>query len=144
LLDMTAGNDLASAASELRIVLGQLIRRLRNDNALPASHLTVLSRLERMGTQTTSGLATAAYMRPQSMAQTVTELESEGLITRHPDPIDRRQILIELTQAGQTLLNEERRRREDWLSKTIADELTQTEQRQLLHAVDLLRRLAEL
>jgi DNA-binding MarR family transcriptional regulator len=136
--------ELANAASELRLVLGQLIRRLRSEDGLPISHVAVLSRLDRAGTQTTSGLAAAERMRPQSMAETIGELEKDGLIERRPDPVDRRQILVELTKRGREFLLNERRRREDWLSKAIADELTPAEQRLLLEAVALLRRLADL
>ena len=83
------------AASELRIVLGQLVRRLRAQNTLPISQGTVLARLEQDGAQTTSTLAAVERMRPQSMAQTVRELETAGLVTRHPDPGDRRRVLVE-------------------------------------------------
>src|SRR5260370_14980552 len=95
---------LANATSELRVVLGQLIRRLRSENALPLSHLAVLGRLDRSGPQTTSSLAAAERMRPQSMAQTLTELRSEGLIHRRPDPTDGRPILVELTHAAPTFI----------------------------------------
>jgi DNA-binding MarR family transcriptional regulator len=137
-------NELANAASELRIVLGQLTRRLRTENALPLSHLAVLSRLDRSGAQTTSHLAAAERMRPQSMAQTLIELRNDGLVDRLPDPADGRQILVELTGAGRTFLAAERRRREDWLTNAIADQLTPAEQALLIDAVELLRRLAEL
>ncbi len=135
--------DVASVASELRIVLGQLVRRLRTDNALPLSHAAVLSRLDRTGTQTTSGLAAAERMRPQSMAQTLAELHSEGFVERTPDPTDGRQILIELTARGRESLAGERQRREGWLSDAIADELTAAERKLLADAVALLRRLSE-
>jgi DNA-binding MarR family transcriptional regulator len=138
----TAG--LAGAASELRIVLGQLVRRLRSENPVPISHLTVLSRLDRGGPQTTSGLAAAERMRPQSMAQTVAELEADGLVDRRPDASDRRQILLELTDAGRQLVKDERRRRESWLAKAIAEELSPAEQEVLIEAIAVLRRLAEL
>ncbi len=131
-------------ANELRIVLGQLIRRLRADNVLPTSHLAVLSRLDRTGAQTTSGLAAAEHMRPQSMAHTVGELEKEDLVARRPDPDDGRQILVDLTKHGRDLLYESRRRREDWLSQAIAGNLTAAEQKTLAQAIELLQRLAEL
>jgi DNA-binding MarR family transcriptional regulator len=140
----TPSSEVAGAASELRIVLGQLARRLRNENPLPTPHLTVLSRLDRGGQQTTSGLAAAERMRPQSMAQTVAELEGDGLLARRPDPSDRRQVLLELTDAGRRLLKEERRRRESWLAKAIAEELSPAEQEVLVEAIAVLRRLAEL
>ena len=141
---MPAETDLQSAASDLRIVLGQLVRRLRAENALPISHIAVLSRLDRAGPQTTSGLAAGERMRPQSMAQTVAELEKEGFVGRHADPVDRRQIMVELTKRGRRLLEDERRRRADWLSKAIAEELTTSEQQALVRAIALLRRIAEL
>ena len=83
-------------------------------------------------------------MRPQSMAQTVAELEKEGFVDRHADPVDRRQIMVELTKRGRHLLEDERRRRADWLSQAIAEELTTSEQQALVRAIGLLRRIAEL
>ena len=131
-------------ATELRSAIGQLIRRLRTENSLPTSQLSVLGRLDRGGRQTTSGLATAEHMRPQSMAEVVAELEADGLVDRTPDPDDRRQRLVGLTDAGRDFLRRDRRRREDWLSRAIAAELSPREQETLAKAVALLRRLAEL
>jgi DNA-binding MarR family transcriptional regulator len=141
---MPGDAKLARAASDLRLVLGQLTRRLRTDNTLPVSHLAVLSRLDRTGPQTTSNLAAAEHMRPQSMAEALADLRRDGLVERTSDPADRRQVLIELTARGREFLAFERRRREDWLSRAIADELTPTEQALLVDAVAVLRRLAEL
>jgi DNA-binding MarR family transcriptional regulator len=133
--------QVVKGASELRLVLGQLVRRLRAEYSFPVAQATVLSRLDREGAQTTSALAAAERVRPQSMAQTLAELESAGLIARRPDPGDRRRILIELTERGSERLHEERGRREDWLAAAIAEELDPEEQRTLLAAVPLLRRL---
>jgi DNA-binding MarR family transcriptional regulator len=131
-------------AGELRAVLGQLMRRLRAENTRPQSQLSVLSRLDRGGAQTTSGLAAAEQMRPQSMAEVVAELQADGFVERTPDPGDRRQLLVALTRAGKDFIRRERRRREDWLSQGIAEELSAREQAVLVEAVTLLRRLAEL
>src|SRR4029077_19810603 len=78
--------QVVKGASELRLVLGQLIRRLRAEYSFPVAQASVLSRLAREGPQTTSVLAAAEHVRPQSMAQTLAELESSGLIERRPDP----------------------------------------------------------
>lgn len=141
---MPKAHDTTAVASELRIVLGAFVRRIRANNTLATSHLAVLSRLDRAGTQTASSLAAGEHMRPQSMAQTVADLERQGFIERRPDPDDRRQLLVALTKHGRKTLLDERRRGEGWLSKAIAHELTEAEQRVLLQSVDLLRRLAEL
>lgn len=138
-----ASAEIAGAAGELRLVLGQLVRRLRAEHAFPVTHATVLSRLDREGAQTTSALAALERVRPQSMAQTLAELESAGLVSRRPDPSDRRQVLLEVTEQGRERLQEERGRREGWLAAAIASELTPEEQQTLLAAVPLLRRLSE-
>jgi DNA-binding MarR family transcriptional regulator len=65
-------------------------------------------------------------------------------VERRPDEVDRRQVLVELTPQGRELLSVERRRREDWLSLAISEQLTREEQALLVDAVALLRRLAEL
>jgi len=75
------------------------------------------------------------------MAQTLAELETAGLIERSPDPGDRRSSRIELTEQGRDRVLEGRGRREDWLAAAIAAELSPEEQRTLLAAVPLLRRL---
>ena len=139
---MTRTASIASSASELRIVLGQLIRRLRAEHTFSISQGTVLARLEREGPQTTSGLAAAERVRPQSMAHTISELEGGGLVARRPHPLDRRQVLVEITERGVQTLTDDRKRREGWLALAIAD-LTPEEQETLIRAVPLLRRLAQ-
>jgi DNA-binding MarR family transcriptional regulator len=137
-----ASSEIAGAASELRLVLGQLVRRLRAEYSFPVAHASVLSRLDHEGAQTTSALAAAERVRPQSMAEALTELEASKLVSRRPDPADKRQVLIELTDQGRERLRDERGRREGWLAEAIASELTPQEQRTLLAAVPLLRRLS--
>ncbi|HEU5215991.1 MAG TPA: MarR family winged helix-turn-helix transcriptional regulator [Gaiellaceae bacterium] len=134
--------QVVDGASELRLVLGQLVRRLRAEYSFPVAQASVLSRLDRDGAQTTSALAAAERVRPQSMAQTLAELEAAELIARRPDPADRRRIHIELTQQGRQRVLEERGKREDWLAAAIAAELSPEEQRTVLTAIPLLRRLS--
>ena len=131
-----------AAAHELRIVLGQLVRRLRAEYSFPVAQASVLSRLDREGAQTASGLAAAERVRPQSMAQTLAELQSARLIERRADLGDRRRIQIELTEQGRSRVVEERGKREGWLAAAIAAELSPAEQETLLAAVPLLRRLS--
>jgi DNA-binding MarR family transcriptional regulator len=135
-------HQVVTAAHELRIVLGQLVRRLRTEYSFPVAQASVLSRLDREGAQTASGLAAAERVRPQSMAQTLAELESGGLIERRTDPEDRRRIQIELTEQGRERVLEERGKREGWLAAAITAELSPDEQQVLLAAVPLLRRLS--
>jgi DNA-binding MarR family transcriptional regulator len=135
--------DPALVASELRVVLGQLVRRLRAENRLPLPHGTVLARLDRCGTSSVSELAAAERIRPQSMAQTIVELEAEGLVTRKPDPNDKRRALVELTDQGHATLQNDRRQRDGWLAQAIVEQLTAEEQATLTEAVAVLQRLAD-
>ena len=139
---MATTREVTRAASDLRVVLGQLVRRLRAEHTLPISHGTVLGRLDRGGPATTSALAAAERVRPQSMAQTLAELEADGLVDRTADPTDGRRILIGLTPEGRAVLAAERRRREGWLAQAIGD-LDADEQALLVRAVAVLRRLSE-
>ncbi len=135
--------DAALVASELRGVLGALIRRLRTENRLPLAQGAVLSRLDREGPRSVSELAISERVRPQSMAQTVGDLERDGLVDRTPDPTDKRRALVGMTPDGRTTLETDRRQREGWLAQAIVEHLSPAEQAALMEVTTLLRRLAE-
>jgi len=131
-------------ASDLRVVIGQLVRRLRAERRdLPLAQMTVLGRLDRVGPCGVSDLAAGERVRPQSMASTVAALQAAGLVSRAPDPGDRRRVLIALTPAGREALAVDRRRREGWLADAIRGDLSPKEQRALADAAVLLARIAE-
>lgn len=141
---MVAGAvDSTALASELRFVLGQLMRRLRAEHRFSLSQGTVLGRLDREGTRSIGDLAVAERVRPQSMAQTVSDLEADGLIARRPDPTDGRRTLVELTDRGRETLEADRRQREGWLARAIAEDLSPAERELLARATGLLGRLSE-
>jgi len=135
--------DTSEVAADLRLVLGRLVRRLRAEHRFPISHGVVLGRLDREGPQSTSDLAAAERVRPQSMAQTLADLESDGLITRRPDLEDRRRTLIELSDRGRAMLERDRSHRVGWLAGAIDEELSPSERRTLQRAVGLIDRLAD-
>ena len=140
---MGKGVDTTRLASELRMVLGHLMRRLRAEHRFSLSQGAVLGRLDREGTKSIGDLAAAERVRPQSMAQTVSDLEVDGLIARRADPADGRRTLVELTEQGLQTLEQDRRQREGWLARAIAEDLSAEEQQVLMQALALLRRLAE-
>jgi DNA-binding MarR family transcriptional regulator len=131
-------------ASELRVVLGQLMRRLRAEHRFPLTQGAVLGRLDREGAQSTVELAAAERVRPQSMGQTLAELEAQGLVSRRPDESDKRRTLIDLTDEGRRVLAEDRARRVGWLAEAIEEGFTAEERAVLDEAVRLLARLTEM
>jgi DNA-binding MarR family transcriptional regulator len=133
----------AQLAHELRETVGRVVRRLRVEPGPPVAQMTVLGRLDRCGPASVSDLAAAERMRPQSMAQTVRDLEAGGLVVRSPDPGDRRRAFVDLTDAGRTLLHDTRLQREGWLSETLERELDERERALLAQALALLGRIAD-
>jgi len=133
----------APLAHELRETLGKIARRLRAEPGPSLGQLVVLGRLDRGGASSISDLAAAERMRPQSMAQTVRDLESEGLVSRRPDPTDRRRAFVQLTPTGLDLLRATRARRESWLTEALERELDATERDLLRQTLTLLGRVAD-
>jgi DNA-binding MarR family transcriptional regulator len=135
--------DIAPLAQDLRVVVGQLIRRLRSErNLFPLNQAAVLGRLDREGPGSVSDLATAERVRPQSMAQTVGDLEDEGMVERRPDPDDRRRALVSLTAAGRSRIEADRAAREGWLVKAL-EELSESDRETIERAIGILGRLAD-
>ncbi len=137
--------DLTAAATEFRMAVGQVMRRLRaeaNPGDLTLSQNAALARLERTGGATTADLARAEAVKPQSMGAILAALERDGLVARRPHPTDGRQVLFSLTARGA----EARRRRDlaktDWLLAALA-RLDLAEQQALISATALIRRLGE-
>ena len=134
-----------SHAAELMQAVGVLLRRVRGEagpEGLSWSQAAAMARLDRGGAMTTAELARAEMVKPQSMGTLLAELEQDGLVERQPHPSDGRQILFSLTPAG----IEARRRRQAaklaWLTAAIA-ELDADEQRTLVGAIELVKRLGE-
>jgi len=132
----------AQLAHELRETMGRVVRRLRAEPGPPIPQLAVLGRLDREGPASISDLAAAERMRPQSMAQTVRDLEDAGHVSRRPDPEDGRRSIVELTPAGLEALHATRARREDWLTQTLDRELDADEREVVRRALSLLDRVA--
>jgi len=136
----------AALAAELRIVIGALRRRFReqaDEGDLTSAQKSVLLRLERDGPTTRSALARAEAMRPQSMGAIIAVLEAAGYVTGTPDPLDGRQTIVSLTDHFRDWMSAARAARRDWLLRTLQARLTAVEQRQLSGAVELLKRLLD-
>ena len=133
-------------AGELRVLIGKLSRRLReqaNPGDFTWSQKSVLIRLEREGPATVTTLARAEGMRPQSMGATVSTLEQAGLVTGSPDPADGRQTILSITPRCRELIRATRAAKEDWLFHAIQAKLAPQEQDELARALALLNRVAD-
>jgi DNA-binding MarR family transcriptional regulator len=142
----TPNDEDAKAATKLRRSVTHLARRLRglrSDHGISGSKLAILGWLYRGGTpMTATDLARLERLQPQSLTRIIAELDEEGLIRRTPAEQDRRQVLIEISQAGKELLVADAYRQNEWLKATMAASLTKAEREILSIAADLLDKLA--
>jgi DNA-binding MarR family transcriptional regulator len=131
-------------ASGLRMSVMRLARRLRaerSDTSLSITQIAALATLERDGPLSPGELAMRERVQPPSMTRIVAELASRGLVVREPHPTDGRQARLTVSAAGAELLRADRRRREAWLVRRLA-ELSEEERAVLRAAAPLLDRLA--
>lgn len=142
--DDDADDDVARLAADLRLTLGRLVRRARAESTLlPVGQTAVLGRLDREGPMTTSDLAAAERVRPQSMARTVALLQEEGFIAGEPHPTDGRKTLLRIAPEGLETLVAQRQARESWMAEALSTELTAADRRALRRSIALLDRLTD-
>ncbi len=111
-----------AVAADLRVVIGKLKRRLREQTYLGDltwSQVSVLGLLERKGPATVTTLAKAEGMRCNPWGTRSRRWRAAGLITGTPDPNDGRQTIMSLTPACRELVSHLRAAREDWLFRSI-------------------------
>ncbi len=142
-LDPATDDRPGTLADEVRMAIMRTSRRLRAEGAtgvVTQSQYAVLSAL-RHGPATLSTLAEREQIRPPSMTRTVDALENRGLVSRHPDPIDRRHVVVTLTESGRSVLNETRRLRTEWLNRQLA-RLDPDERQALARAASILKKMS--
>jgi DNA-binding MarR family transcriptional regulator len=137
--------SVSTAATELReamMAVTRQMRRHRPDHGLTLSQLELLGEIGRTGVTTPAELGARLQVRVQSLTDSINELVSRELIARRPDQTDRRRQLIELTDAGTTLLEADRAERDAWLHTTMHDNLSELEFDLLMLVAPVLRKLA--
>jgi DNA-binding MarR family transcriptional regulator len=117
-----AAVDLAELAAQLRHGVGRLARRLRREGAAPGAsqpQLSALTTIDRHGTMTMGALAAHEQVQPPTMTAIVASLLAEGLVTRTPDPLDRRIAWLVVTPEGRKLLSRRRRNMDAFLVRRL-------------------------
>jgi DNA-binding MarR family transcriptional regulator len=139
--------DVRETANQLRIAIGAFRRRLQDAPAsgeLSNPQVTALSRLDRLGPMTTSGLARREQITSQAMGTTIASLEELGLVTRSPDTSDARRSILSLTPEGRSAVHSGRNAVVDKVTAVLEESFADTEIAVLSAAAPLIERLAEL
>jgi DNA-binding MarR family transcriptional regulator len=115
--------DTAELASSLRLGVTRLARRLRQEAepGITPSLLVALSTIDRAGTMTIGELCAAEQVQPPTMTRFVASLVEAGLVTREPDPNDRRVAWVRVTPEGAKLLQRSRKRKDVYLARRLRD-----------------------
>jgi DNA-binding MarR family transcriptional regulator len=140
----TANVATTQLASQLRQAVLRLTRRLRSQRAdvsVTITQLMALGTLVKHGPMSAGELAAHERVQPPSMTKILVALEEHGLSRREQHPSDRRQIVIEATEAGRELMKQEGELRDAWLAARLTT-LTQEERELLERASGVLSRLA--
>lgn len=122
----------------------RLGRRLRQERQteLTATQLAVLGAIRKLGPSTPSAIAAHERVQPPSITRTLNCLVEDGFALREPHPDDGRQVLITVSDKGETVLDEERARRDQWLAHRLS-KLDTGERKVLRQAAVLLEKLAD-
>jgi len=134
------------AATELResvMALARQMRRHRLDTGLTLTQMQILGDTSRAGVTTPAEIAARLQVRVQSLTDSFNELVLRALVSRSPDPEDRRRQLIEITAEGERLLAEDRAERDQWLEAAMRESLSELEYDLLMIVAPVLRKLAD-
>ena len=129
----------AAIAARLRLSATRLARILRRqaDTGLSPSQLSALATVEIHGPMTLGALAEHENVAPPSVTKVVNLLETQGLVGRETGANDRRVAMVSITREGARLLDESRRRKNEWLAERLA-RLEPDQRARLADALDVI------
>jgi DNA-binding MarR family transcriptional regulator len=136
-------SELAALLRPSLLRLTRIIRNQRVDMSITLTQLSAMATLRKHGPMSAGELAAQERVQPPSMTKVLANLEERGLVRRAAHPTDRRQAIIEITDAGVDLIESERRSRDAWLSQRLA-QLTPDERAAIRNVLPVLDKLAEL
>lgn len=133
--------------SDLRTVVGRLIKKLRKESAtgqqLSLTERSTLSLLQQHKQMLPSELAAMEKITNQSMSAILNHLLERGYIIRTASAIDKRKVHISLSAEGEKIMLQVRNEREKWLAKAIAETCTKEEQDLLKQVIKPLTKIVD-
>jgi len=134
--------DARALAENLRVALGRFVRGVRKQANTPTtSQSETLSLLDGTGPLSVAELAERRNVRHQSMRLVAAELETEGLVSKRPNTVDRRSQLLTITEKGRVQLARAREARTMQIAGLIEERLSVTERQTLEAAIRIIERL---
>jgi DNA-binding MarR family transcriptional regulator len=134
----------AAEVTRLRLAFARVSRRLRSVPAgqgLTPTQLSVLAAVVRAGSVRLSELAVGEDLNPTMLSRTVAKLDADGLLTRSPDAVDARAVVVAVTAAGRRRHERIRVERTQALA-AVLDTLDPSHVRALVAAIPAIEELA--
>ena len=138
---MSSATETAARLHAAAIRLLRMVRKADAASGLSGPRLSALSVIVFNGPLSLAELAAAEQVRAPTMTRLVDALVGLGLVTREPEPGDRRRVRIAATEAGRALLEEGRRRRVAAIADRLG-RLAESERRALERGVDLIEQIS--
>ena len=140
--DLSEARVLTEVVTRLRRALRTSIRTDYRWEALPMARVEVLLALNEHQPVRVGELATLLRLAPNTISGLVQALVETGLVTRAPDPSDRRVAVVELTRAGRTQLTDWERAHQQRIGDALG-RLLATDQASIRAALPALDRLVD-
>jgi DNA-binding MarR family transcriptional regulator len=144
---MPTPSDNPQLATELRVVITRLIKKLRNKSSasetLSLTERSTLALLDQHRELLPSELAAMEKITTQSMSQILAHLLELGFISRRTTETDKRKAIISLSKSGRHILYKVRNERDEWLQKALSATCTVKERELLQRALGPLTRLVD-
>lgn len=145
--DASAPDDhpLADDATHVRIGVFRFARRMRTERAVDSmsdGQFSVLASLVMNGPETPGQLAERERVSAPSMNRTVNCLQDLGYVERSADASDGRRVIVTITDAGRTVVDETVKRRDAWVERALA-RASEADRDTLVRAAAIMRELAD-
>jgi DNA-binding MarR family transcriptional regulator len=131
-------------AIDLRTAVMRTSRRLRVEatgDVITPGQYTVLAQLHDGGPRTLRELAEREHVQAPSMTRIVNALADQGFVGRSAHPDDGRQVQVDITPAGSTVLEQARNQRTAWLAQRVAG-LSNADRAVLSRAAHIMQEMA--
>ncbi|WP_114937019.1 MarR family winged helix-turn-helix transcriptional regulator [Mucilaginibacter endophyticus] len=132
-------------ASELRFIIGRLSKKIRKTSAtaekLSLTERSTLALIFQYEEILPNELAAMEKITTQSMSQILSNLLNLGLIKRRISELDKRKVIISLSEEGISLIHKSRSEKDEWLNRALEATCTAEEQEILKKALAPLAKL---
>jgi DNA-binding MarR family transcriptional regulator len=134
-------------AATLRTVIHRLVKLLRrethNDGQLSLTERSTMGSLYQHVELPPSMLAQLEKVTTQSMSQIINHLFELNYIHKTPSGEDKRKVLLSLTAAGKSYVEDGRQRKQEWLAHALQKKTSPDEKELLMEALKILTKLID-